>query len=274
MADAISHASFKRSFSCILRLLWWCSLYLGYIALCNIMFPSLLATGIVLYIQFFSTLTVVYVLSVHQTRMVFKILRVAVWWRGIRVPPWYTDWRWRYRETQPMRSIQCRRWTTVARILPVTSHTKLVPMMMYRTAREIQEYLLLLLEKLPTHRTIIDRLVVRGEWYRHYSTRWTGRRRSGFIFAVFGFVVIAVDIGWESVCTMMLWYYLLFLEKCFILNIRLHVKGTVCQWNLSTSFVKWRPKESSSTYPWVMTRNKVGWKSLSMYVMLKRGEIG
>ncbi len=35
---------------------------------------------------------------------------------------------------------------------------------MCRTAKEIQEYLLLLLEKLPSHRTIID-IVEYDEWY-------------------------------------------------------------------------------------------------------------
>jgi hypothetical protein len=52
----------------------------------------------------------------------------------------------------------------VAHILLVTSRTKLVSMMMCSTAREKQEYLLLLLEGLPTHRTIID-IVVCDEWY-------------------------------------------------------------------------------------------------------------
>ena len=62
------------------------------------------------------------------------------------------------------------------------------------------------------------------------STRWTGRRRSGFIAAVWGFVVIAVD-GKAYVPWCCIPFY--FSKKCSILNMKSRVKGTV--WYLSTS---------------------------------------
>ncbi len=71
----------------------------------------------------------------------------------------------------------------MARILPATSRKKLAPMIMWRTAREKHEYLLLPVEKLPTHRTIID-IILRVE-----------RAGDGMVFVsvVLGFVVMAVD---------------------------------------------------------------------------------
>jgi len=61
--------------------------------------------------QFFSTLTVVYVVLVHQTQMMTKRLGIVAWCRKLKMLPSYTylltDWRCRY--TQHLRSIQCRR---------------------------------------------------------------------------------------------------------------------------------------------------------------------
>ena len=79
--------------------------------------------------QFLSTLTVVYVILVHQTQMMTKSLGIVVWCRKLKILPSYayllTDRRrWRY--TWHMRSIQCRRWTTVAHI--PTSHANLTSM--------------------------------------------------------------------------------------------------------------------------------------------------
>jgi hypothetical protein len=62
--------------------------------------------------QFFSTLTVVYFILVHQNHMATKRLGIVVAGRRkLKILPSYayllTDWRWQY--TQRMRSIQCRR---------------------------------------------------------------------------------------------------------------------------------------------------------------------
>ncbi len=92
---------------------------------------------------------------------------------------------------------------------------------MCRTAREKQEYLLLLHEKLPTHRAVIV-IVVRGDWYRHYFYALNGQAAEWLYCCSLG--VRRDSCGWESVCTMML-HPLLFFEKVLYSQYEVACKG-------------------------------------------------